>query len=75
MSRLMPALSDGRTFTSYLSAGQNEDMLMQRLGIHNQTHYRLFLQTNPHIVLRELHGKGRPSGPAAPHGSAGRKFR
>lgn len=46
MSRLMPALSDGRAFTSYLSAGQREDMLQRRLGVKNEVQYRRALQSN-----------------------------
>lgn len=44
MSRLMPALSDGRTFTSYLSAGQREEMLQRKLGATNENEYRRILQ-------------------------------
>jgi hypothetical protein len=65
MSRLMPAPSDGRAFTSYLSAGQTEDLLMRRLGIRNQTQYRAFLQTNPHTVLREMHRAGGSKQPGS----------
>ena len=46
MSRMMPALSDGRAFTSYLSAGQREEMLQRRLGAVNENQYRALLQKN-----------------------------
>lgn len=46
MSRLMLAPSDGRAFTSYLSAGQREEMLQRRLGVINENQYRQALQKN-----------------------------
>lgn len=50
----MPALSDGRMFTSYLSAGQREDMLQRRFGTPNENQYRMFLQHNAGRVASQL---------------------
>lgn len=58
MSRLMPAPSDGRMFTSYLSAGQREDGLQRKYKVVNENQYRKFLQHNSARVaadLRTLH--------------------
>ena len=54
MSRLMPAPSDGRRFTLYLSEDIMEDALQRRFGIQNETQYRKFLQRNPSQVDAEL---------------------
>ena len=54
MSRLMPALSDGRAFTSYLSAGQAEDALQRTFKTHNENQYRAFLQHNSARVAEQL---------------------
>lgn len=56
MSRLMPAPSDGRAFTSYLSAGQREEMLQRRLGVVNENQYRQALQKNTRAVQSLLEG-------------------
>ena len=54
MTRLMPALSDGRAFTSSLSAGQADDALQRRFGLSNETQYRRYLQHNSTRVAHEL---------------------
>ena len=54
MSRLMPALSDGRAFTSYLSAGQAEEVLQRTLGVTNENQYRGVLQRNSARVAEQL---------------------
>lgn len=46
MTRLMPAMSDARAFTSYVSAGQREEALQHRLGARNENEYRHILQAN-----------------------------
>lgn len=66
MSRMMPALSDGRTFTSYLSAGQREDMLQRRLGAVNENEYRRMLQHNAKKVEGMLSSMLVVSAPALP---------
>lgn len=50
MTRLMPALSDARAFTSYLSAGQREQKLQYALGVVNENQYRQKLQTDAKAV-------------------------
>lgn len=53
-SRLMPALSDGRAFTSYLSAGQAEGILQRTFGVKNENQYRRYLQHNSDRVAQQL---------------------
>lgn len=50
MTRLMPALSDARTFTSYLSAGQREQNLQYALRVSNENQYRAKLQADAKAV-------------------------
>ena len=54
MSRLMPAPSDGRAFTSYMSSGQREEMLQRKYGAVNENMYRQYLQNNANKVARDL---------------------
>lgn len=54
MTRLNPAPSDGRAFTSYLSAGQREEMLQRKYGAVNENAYRQYLQKNANKVARDL---------------------
>lgn len=42
----MPAPSDGRAFTSYLSSGQREEALRRQAGATTETEYRQYLQRN-----------------------------
>ncbi len=50
MSRIAPALSDGRSFTNYLSAGMNEELTKRRYGIVDELQYRMFLQRNGGVI-------------------------
>lgn len=50
----MPALSDGRAFTTYLSAGQAESALQRSFGVSNENQYRRFLQHNSTRAAQEL---------------------
>lgn len=50
----MPAPSDGRAFTSYLSAGQAETALQRAFKTPNENAYRAYLQHNSARVAREL---------------------
>ena len=54
MSRLMPAPSDARAFTSYLSAGQREEALQRQAGAMNENQYRKYLQQNAAKVAAQL---------------------
>lgn len=68
MSRLMPALSDGRSFTTYLSSGLLEEGLQRQLRIVNENQYRAYLQSNPGKIaetLRRLSMGGMAPRPAA----------
>lgn len=71
-ARLMPAMSDGRAFTSYVSAGQVEATLQERLGVVNENQYRSYLQHNAGRVADELRriqvvGALPPIPPRRPH--------
>ncbi len=50
MPRIMPAPSDGRAFTNYLSAGQYEVNLQRRFGTQSEAQYRAYLQNNADAV-------------------------
>lgn len=54
MSRLMPAPSDARAFTNYLSRSLIEDSLQHTFRVRNETEYRRYLQTKPNAVIREM---------------------
>jgi hypothetical protein len=54
MGRLLPALSDGRAFTDYVSSGQREEMLQRKYGVRNENEYRWFLQHNADRVAWDL---------------------
>lgn len=53
MSRIAPALSDGRSFTNYLSSGMNEELTKRRYGIVDELQYRMFLQRNGGLIADE----------------------
>lgn len=53
MSRLMPAPSDARAFTSYLSAGQREEALQRQAKAVNENAYRSWLQTNAAKIAQQ----------------------
>lgn len=46
MPRIMPAPSDGRAFTNYMSAGLYEVKLQHRVGATSEAQYRAYLQAN-----------------------------
>lgn len=54
MSRLMPAPSDGRAFTTYVSASRLEEEMQRRSGAINENQYRDFLQKNAVEVAKQL---------------------
>lgn len=72
MSRLMPAPSDARAFTSYLSAGQREETLQRALGVRSEAEYRMYLQHNSQAVASKLKAAYTGLKPP-PMPSAGRK--
>ena len=66
MSRINPAMSDGRAFTTYLSSGIYNQQLESEAGVHNDTSYRAFLQNNAEKV-RGMMGRLTPfSAPGIP---------
>ena len=46
MSRIMPAMSDGRSFTNYVSSGLYNNFLESKFGVKDDTEYRRYLQKN-----------------------------
>ena len=46
MSRIMPALSDGRSFTNYVSSGIYNNYLEDKFKTPDDSQYRQFLQKN-----------------------------
>lgn len=49
MSRINPALSDGR-LTNYLSSCQLNSAIQRQFNIQSEVEYRSFIQTNPLVV-------------------------
>lgn len=54
MSRINPAMSDGRAFTSYVSSGLYNNELERKFGVSNDTEYRAFLQNNREKVMKTV---------------------
>jgi len=54
MSRINPAMSDGRAFTSYVSSGLYNNDLERKFGVTNDTEYRAFLQNNSEKVMKTV---------------------
>lgn len=52
MSRITPAMSDGRSFTNYVSSGIYNTYLSHRVGAANDTVYREILQTHADQVMK-----------------------
>jgi hypothetical protein len=53
MSRIAPALADGRAFTNYLTTNAYEDYLQKKFKQPSASAYRLYLQQHADEVLRE----------------------
>jgi hypothetical protein len=53
MSRIAPALADGRAFTSYLGNNAYNDFLQKKFNITSTSAYRTYLQQHADEVLRE----------------------
>lgn len=62
MTRLMPAPSDARVFTSYISAGQREEALQRQAGAVNENQYRNYMQHNASRVIAQLRAQARAQG-------------
>lgn len=54
MSRINPAMSDGRAFTSYVSSGLYNQELERKFGIKDDNAYRAFLQNNSEKVMKTV---------------------
>jgi hypothetical protein len=54
MPRIMPAPSDGRAFTNYMSAGQYEVRMQRELGATSEAQYRATLQHNASEVAARM---------------------
>ena len=58
MSRITPALSDGRCFTNYLASCQYDQRLQTKFGQYTEPAFRKFLQANAMAAqdeTRKLH--------------------
>lgn len=53
MSRIMPAMSDGR-LTNYLSRCELNAIIQQQFDIRSEGQYRAFLQQNPERAIEFL---------------------
>ena len=51
-SRITPAMSDGRSFTNYVSSGIYNTYLEQKFAIPDDTEYRHYLQANADKVMK-----------------------
>ena len=49
MSRIMPAMADGR-LTNYVSHCEMNSNIQRKFGITSESQYRAFLQANPQLV-------------------------
>lgn len=53
MSRIAPALADGRAFTNYMDNSAYNDFLQKKFNMPSASAYRLYLQQHADEVLRE----------------------
>lgn len=53
MSRITPALSDGRCFTNYLASCHYDQTLQTKFGQHSEPAFRRFLQANAMAAQQE----------------------
>jgi hypothetical protein len=53
MSRIMPALTDGRCFTSYLASCQYDQHLQAKFGQASEPSFRQYLQANAMAAQQE----------------------
>ena len=53
MSRIAPALADGRAFTSYLPNNAYNEFLQKKFNTPSSSAYRMYLQQHADEVLRE----------------------
>lgn len=54
VAMLMPAPSDGRALTAYLSAGQQDEYMRRKYGLRDENEYRRFLQANAPKVANDM---------------------
>ena len=47
---MRPGMSDGRSFTSYVSSCQMNAEIQKKYNLSNDTKYREFLQKNPQVI-------------------------
>lgn len=59
MSRIMPAMSDGR-LTNYVSRCELNASIQQHFNIRSESQYRAFLQQNPQAVVDFTRGFRTP---------------
>ena len=49
---VLPGMSDGRAFTSYVSNCEQNQMLMRQTSITDNNTYRKYLQDNADTIMR-----------------------
>jgi hypothetical protein len=54
MSRIMPAMSDGRSFTNYVSSGLYNNYLEAQFKTPEDSQYRAYLQKNAKAVEQKI---------------------
>lgn len=52
---VLPGMSDGRAFTSYVSACEQNQRLMRQTNIMDNNTYRKYLQDNAEVMMRKTH--------------------
>lgn len=55
-SRIMPAMSDSRSFTNYVSGGLYNNYLEDKFKTTSDSSYRMFLQNNTKQVMQVVNG-------------------
>lgn len=55
-SRIMPAMSDSRSFTNYVSSGLYDNYLEDKFKTTSDSSYRMFLQKNTKQVMQVING-------------------
>lgn len=78
MSRITPAMSDGRSFTNYVSSGIYNTFIERKFSIDDDTEYRRYLQEHADKILKfsnqvrvvDIQPAGAP-GPVHPYHQSG----
>jgi len=52
---VLPGMSDGRAFTSYVSNCEQNQRLMRQTNITDNNTYRKYLQDNADVIMNKTH--------------------